>query len=159
MVNWVITQHKDRNAIISELSNGLSCSCARGNFLWAIKNEELFLYEIRKNDTWEYNEIPESLFGENQSSCPIAYLSKTKAQNIQWRESLKQKNSSKKELKQTVVNAFKEAKTLDKEFIIEVETLEGEMSLVVESVVPLSGRYRGKLYRIPLRRVKKWKIQ
>jgi len=160
-MEWITTKHEKRTAVVKDFGNSMSSSCARGNLIWAIEDEELILFEIRKSGkTWEYRKISEPGFTQEHSSCPPLYLKKTREQNSEWRKWFETYRFSKKDLKKQLSNAFREAESSNKKLVIEVSTVtQGLFRLKAESVVPLAGRHsNGKLYRISLRRIKTWKV-
>ena len=159
-MNWVATTYRKRSDLVGELRQDASLSCVRGNLIWMVVNEELFAYEIRKSgQIWEYRKINEVDLTD-QNSCPISYLKKSDILNPDWRNQLVSKKTNKQDLKKQISNAFKEAESSKQRLVIDVETqTKGLFSLEVESIVPLAGRHTdGKLYRIPLRRIKEWRI-
>lgn len=161
-MKWIATEHEKRTAVIEDFNNSMSSSCPRGNLIWAIENEELILFEIRKKGkVWEYQKLSEPEFTEKYLSCPPSYLKKTKEQNPQWRKSFEENRFFKKNLKKQISDAFREAESSKNKLIIEVDTeTKGLFSLEIESIVPLAGRHsNGKLYRIPLRRIKTWRVK
>lgn len=161
-MTWVSTTYEKRSALVGKLCQGASHSCVRGNLIWIISDQELFAYKIQKSEKiWEYKKIDESEFTSNENSCPLSYLKESNAKNSEWREEVAKKSLSNKKIKQSLEDDFKEAENTKRRLIIHVETqTEGDFFLEVETLVPLAGRHsNGKLYRIPIRRIKSWNIK
>ncbi|MCK9272993.1 hypothetical protein M0P65_05595, partial [Candidatus Gracilibacteria bacterium] len=108
---------------------------------------------------WQYIKLTESEFTNDCITCPKKYLAVTQVENQEWRSSLELEKSSNYKLKLKIREAFKEAKEQKKQLIVETDSVEIPV-VTIEFDVPLKGRHKnGKLYFIPLRRIKSWTIQ
>lgn len=159
-MEWQRQEHTDRKGLVGQLRQDLDKSATRGNFIWSVKNRELFLYEIEKqNNIWHYRIIKEKDFDKTQLSCPVSYLNKTECTNKPWRELLLEYNQRKRQIKHNIDEAFKQAQESGKQLIVYTDSKEVP-KVVIESIVPLEGRYNNsKLYKIPFGRITKWEIQ
>jgi hypothetical protein len=154
---WVSTEYQERDALVNYLCQDISLFCARGNLIWFVSEGNLFYYEIQKNgDFWEHKKTSEENFTLEQTSCPLSYLDKTEEKNKEWREKVCNNFNSIKSLREELREAFVESKKSNYDILITVKTQQGDLVLVMEDIVPLLGRNRGKLYRIPLRRIHSW---
>ncbi len=159
-MDWIPTEHTKRKDLVNELTQGSSARAVRGSFIWSIINNRLVAFEIRKSGSlWEYIKWTEATFTEDHNSCPTSYLQQTITENQSWRDSLETEKTRKKSLKQQLTEAFQEAEASKRRLVIETDSKE-ITHVVVESVCPLKGRHNsGKLYDIPLRRIKSWQVQ
>lgn len=162
-MKWIETEYVKRQSLVEDITQGASLRSVRGDLVWVVQNNDLIAFQINKkaDNHWQYSMMEEENFTHDMNSCPLAYLDKTTVKNEQWRNHVCSLQEKRKTLKADISKAFKEAKSEGKDLVIEVDTeTQGLYVLEVESTTPLAGRHKdGKLYKIPLRRIKVWRIQ
>jgi len=93
-----------RNELIIQLTQGVKKKVHKGNSIWCIKNNQIYYYDMWKDEQWVYNEETEGNF--SQDNCPLTFFNETKTIDAPWRKRCENYRKHIQDTRQSIKDLF-----------------------------------------------------